>query len=289
MSDPGTRTGSAPGALLAAARKAQNLSLADAARQLRLSAAQVDALETGAFDRLPGPVFVRGFIRNYARLLKLDPDAVIGTMEPDIPQQAQHLRTPPSTDIPMPVEQRRQWSHYAILVLLLVIGLAVYEFHPELFGGEDLKPAPVAAMPSSAQTESVPRPDEIAAAADAGRRAESLESAQPVAALPETATQPAAVAAPAVAAQAPRNAAPAARERRVQMVFEQSSWVEIRDASGKAIFSQLNPPGTEQRVSGVPPLSFVVGNARGVRLSYDEQPVDLARHTTLDVARFRLE
>ncbi len=73
------------------------------------------------------------------------------------------------------------------------------------------------------------------------------------------------------------------------MVFEQASWVEIRDRSGKAIFSQLNAPGTEQRVNGRPPLAVVVGNAHGVRLTYDEQPVNLALHTKVDVARLTLQ
>ena len=61
------------------------------------------------------------------------------------------------------------------------------------------------------------------------------------------------------------------------MVFEQASWVEIRDRSGKAIFSQLNRAGhraARERHARRSPL--VVGNAHGVRLTYDEQPVDLA-------------
>ena len=63
----------------------------------------------------------------------------------------------------------------------------------------------------------------------------------------------------------------------------------IRDRSGKAIFSQLNRPGTEQRVNGRPPLAVVVGNAHAVRLTYDERPVNLAQHTKVDVARLTLQ
>jgi cytoskeleton protein RodZ len=73
----------APGAALSAARTAQNLSLIDVARQLKLSVNQVAALEAGEFERLPGPVFVRGFVRNYARLLKLDPERILDLIVPD--------------------------------------------------------------------------------------------------------------------------------------------------------------------------------------------------------------
>ncbi len=74
----------APGAALAAAREALNLSVAEVARQLKLSVSQIEALEAGAYEKLPGPVFVRGFIRNYARLLRLDPeaDAAFGRTQP---------------------------------------------------------------------------------------------------------------------------------------------------------------------------------------------------------------
>ena len=61
-----------PGELLAQAREKAGFSTADVARQLKLSVGQVEALEAGQFERLPGSVFVRGFIRNYARLVKLD-------------------------------------------------------------------------------------------------------------------------------------------------------------------------------------------------------------------------
>src|SRR5690348_14709964 len=66
-----------PGARLAEARQAQNLAPADVARQLKLSVWQVEALEAGLYQQLPGPVFVRGFIRNYARIVKLDPEELL--------------------------------------------------------------------------------------------------------------------------------------------------------------------------------------------------------------------
>ena len=72
-------------------------------------------------------------------------------------------------------------------------------------------------------------------------------------------------------------------------MFEIPSWVEVRDRNDRVLFSQLNPPGTEQQVQGRLPLSVVVGNARGVRLTYNGQPFDLAPHTRVEVARFTLE
>jgi cytoskeleton protein RodZ len=55
------------------------------------------------------------------------------------------------------------------------------------------------------------------------------------------------------------------------------------------IFSQLNRAGTTQEVSGLPPFSIVVGNSHGVKMTLGDQPVDLASHTKIDVARLILE
>ena len=75
----------------------------------------------------------------------------------------------------------------------------------------------------------------------------------------------------------------------VRMIFEQDSWVEIKDRTGNTIFGQLSPAGSRRSVSGEPPLSVVVGNAAGVRLFQGDKNIDLAPHTRVDVARLTLE
>jgi cytoskeleton protein RodZ len=77
--------------------------------------------------------------------------------------------------------------------------------------------------------------------------------------------------------------------KRIELAFNRESWVEIRDAEGRIVFSQLNPPGTRREVEGVAPFSIVIGNAHGVRLRYNESDVDLMPFTRTDVARLKLE
>lgn len=71
--------------------------------------------------------------------------------------------------------------------------------------------------------------------------------------------------------------------------FDETSWVEVKDATNKVIFAQNNPPGVQQIVSGRPPFAVVVGNASRVRLFYEDRQVDLQPYTRVDVARFTLE
>ena len=58
-------------------RRNQGLSLGDIARQLKLSVRQIEALERDDYASFSGPVFVRGFLRNYAKLLHLDPEPLL--------------------------------------------------------------------------------------------------------------------------------------------------------------------------------------------------------------------
>jgi cytoskeleton protein RodZ len=255
-----------PGRLLAAAREAQNLSVADVARQLKLTVHQVEGLESGEYERLPGPVFVRGFIRNYARFMKLDPEQLVHSVAKSLPHQDPRPPAPPSQDIPFPTVAPPRWPSYAAAIAAAIAALSAYEFY--------------FSEPPTAGTSSVAVPPPVTAAP-------APQPSAPV--VPESASGQGA---PPVASRiAPQDQETLSKPgmREVRMVFDQESWVEIRDRNGKAIFSQLNRRGTEQRVNGQPPLSVIVGNARGVRLTYDDQPVDLAHHTKSDVARFHLE
>src|SRR5689334_7063572 len=65
------------GAELQRAREARGLALAEVAQQLKFAPRQLEALEQDRFDLLPGGTFARGMVRNYARLLKIDPEPLV--------------------------------------------------------------------------------------------------------------------------------------------------------------------------------------------------------------------
>src|SRR6267378_2207056 len=68
------------GTLLKAAREAAGLTQDAVAQQLKLAPRQVRAIEEDDYARLPGRTFVRGFVRNYARLLRVDADAIVAAL-----------------------------------------------------------------------------------------------------------------------------------------------------------------------------------------------------------------
>jgi len=275
------QTGSAaPHVRLSQARQAQDLTTADVARRLKLSVWQIEALESGQYQRLPGMIFVRGFIRNYARLLKLDPEELVHAATGLLPQPAPLPETSPSTDIPFPAAKTWRWQRYAAAAAVIVALLAVYEFYfNDEPGTVTTRPGPVAALPSS----QAPRPAPV-------KKPREAQVKQPTAATvssPQIA--PASPSAAAAGVSQPRERIASPDEREVRLVFEEESWVEVRDHNDQTIFSQLNQAGTTRRIRGVPPLHIVVGNSQGVRMTYAGRDIDLARHTKIDVARLTLE
>lgn len=299
MSEAGNQvTAAAPSLVLGAARKTQGLEIADVARQLKLSVSQVKALEAGQFDKLPGPVFVRGFIRNYARLLKLDSEAILSSIELDIPHPSRQGDVPPSRDIPFPSEQvHKSWPRYVMPLLLLLAGLVGYEFYLSDSENAEHRPAqtvtspvlapgaaPVAQTQTEAGTQSVQAEPAGIAPVPTALTAEVVQRKASAGTLAGT------VAAPAEKGASDNpELSPSQGAHELHLVFTKQSWVEIRDRSGRLLLSRINPPGSEQRVSGMPPFSLIIGNAHSVKLTHNDNPVNLAQHATDDVARFTLK
>lgn len=284
------------GRVLAVARERLDMSVAEVARALRLGVKQIEAIESEDYARLPGRTFVRGFLRNYARLVQLDPDRVIALagFNGAVDTSSRHIEAP-SQRIKFSDQTGRHWVRWllAACIAVAVASWAVLDWlGPE--GGKMpgtprvASSAPAAAVPSGeaastgeAAPANLPRPS-----AEPGRApAEPAPAAVPATPAVET---PPPTPKPAVAPQ-PDGGAPAAAGTSLVFGFSGPSWVEVRDKSGKRIFSRLNEAGTQQTVSGEPPFSLVIGGAPKVTLSYKGAPVDLAAHTKADVARLKLE
>ena len=271
------------GALLRAAREAAGLTQDAVAQQLKLAPRQVRAIEEDDYARLPGRTFVRGFVRNYARLLRVDPDAVVAALpghESGSPLDRPTL-TPtarPMAELRVQYEQRNTWSRWLIpLALLAIVAVAaVYEFTrpaaPGRRAAADAASAPATApAPSPARGTALPNPLE-----------------------PPKADTAAPTATSSVKADAPSSASPAAPgstagEVTLVLKFNAASWVEVKDGNGVAIYLQTGTAGTSQTIAGTPPLDVAIGNAAGVGVTFRGQPVDVAPYTRANIARLLLK
>ena len=91
-----------PGKTLAAHREAMGWSVEQVADQLKLAVRQVVALEAGDYGSLPSPAVTRGFVRAYAKLMKLDPVPLVAQIEMDVPAAADLSANTAATRRPAP-------------------------------------------------------------------------------------------------------------------------------------------------------------------------------------------
>ena len=284
--DSGKRVSS--GRKLRQLREEQNLSIADVAQHLKYGVRQIEALERDDFQKLPGMTFVRGMTRSYAKLLGGNPAELLSELEqrrlPD--QVTVDLRT---TQIPFPDGSKRATRLYGGLSVFFVLVAAAIAYEWQ-FGGlswmaseppkTESQLAAVAGVATAVQPER-----------DGAIGREKAEMPQPAENGPVPVSVPTAPLSKdslhfdgtAVTTKATTSG------KRIALQFDSESWVEIKQADGKTLMSQLNSKGTRQLIEGTPPFVLIIGNAPNVRLSYNEVPVDLRPHFKVDVARIVLE
>ncbi len=297
---------SSPGAILAAERERQGLSRADVAQRLHMSVSQVEALEVGDYARLPRGTFLRGFARNYARALGLDPEALVGLLTEDAPREKSPAIVVPSQNIRFDPLGQRFANPYVkaagIAAALVVLGFAAMYWwlfiRPQAAPTVTVK-KPVVEAPAPVRAP-VPAPVEEPKAepkAEPGPApAEPAAAQAPQGAAPAPAQAPAPAPSPVVQQPAPQAATPAAAEPAkaapgeglIRLTFRGAAWVEITDGKGKLLLSRTHPGGSSTEVTGKPPFTLVIGNAPEVRLQFNGREVDLAPHTRVAVARFTL-
>jgi cytoskeleton protein RodZ len=263
---------SLPGGQLRTVREARGMSISDVAGVLRFSPKQIELLESDRYDDLPGATFVRGFIRSYAKLLKLDVVPLLAALAPAVPPTPVEVIPPANMGeaahsglVDRGLGKRIPWGTIvAAVVIMMAIGLVLYVVQTaglfSMLGG--VSSAKVDTSPTSPTTPVAPE-------------LQTLPSSAPSVAAEANAPAPASVIMPPTI--------PLVAE------FDERSWIEVRDVAQKVIFVGEYPKGTRQVIDGQAPFQIWIGKASAVRLTYGDRKVDLKPHTREDVARFTLE
>ena len=166
------------GGAMRAARENQGLSLHEIASRLRLSPKQIEAIEADNFAVLPEPTIVRGFIRNYAKQLKINAQPLLDAYVVIVPSVAPHeMAVKPTSGIKMSSHKKSKSGSYAMGTLALLFGLGVWLFYQHYIQ----KPSPTE---PSASTNSAVESAVGEAATGQNATSASVEPVLPEAALP---------------------------------------------------------------------------------------------------------
>lgn len=310
------------GAMLREARESLGISIGDVSSRTRLSVDQIRAIEEENLERLPEPVYVRAFLRAYAKAIDIDYEPLVndyvtrcGGGGVRIPEHApeEAFREVAYYDSPRP----SRWKFAGLLVLIVVVTLGIWGVYSGTFarlmeadGTEAAKvengvsevapnvaPAPEApkttapvevadaskpAAPAAPAAQTAPAPE----AAPASETASQTTSPAAPAETPAPVTE--APAAPAAATEAAAQTTEAAPAETYAAEFHTSAscWVHVIAPDGQNLIAREMKPGETQSVALPAGTRVTVGNPPALILTLDGHPYDLGGVTQRGVARF---
>ena len=287
------------GAKLKAARESLGLSAAAVAAKLKLGERQIVAIEEEDLERLPGEVFARGFVRNYARLVGVARELLIVPVENHV--IVSETVTAPSEDVIFSSPSLRRW----VLIPLLALGffvLLVAAIYYWLRQGEDARvgertPTAAAVVPRASVPALEPAapvvPVPTLPAAPGGLAPADMAPSIPVGMQPlPVSPLPLPQAKPALPtptpAPHPEAATSPGKGHALRFSPSLDAWIQVVDGKGRH-FSKLVRAGSVETFAGDPPFRLVVGEAARVDMTYDGRHVELSPFIGQKVARLTLE
>ncbi len=254
-------------------RTKRNLDLDQISRDLKISCRMLTAIENERFDQLPGGVFSRSFVRQYARYLGLDEQEfavrlseILEPAAPPAPQfPAETTVQPVASPIQLPRLQdwqalgggggRSVWRSPLVslgMVVVAMLGCA------GIYAWWQRTPHTVKARQTSEVEEQAALPS-AAPARNPAAASDSVNATQPAAAQ----LSPAVEAGPAVSSNAPV---------RVELTAAEPAWVEMK-SDGHITFSGVLETNQSRAVDANTMVVLILGNAGGVSISLNGKSI----------------
>ncbi|OYO30150.1 helix-turn-helix domain-containing protein [Janthinobacterium sp. PC23-8] len=293
------------GAQLKAQRETLGWSVEQVADQLKLAPRQMVALEEGDVAALPNLAVVRGFVRAYAKVLRIDPAPLVAmiAIHPPMPVPEHHA-APARRDISATFSESRfpsmtqRSSHSGLWIAgVLVVAAAAFGAYkmgyvPETLFAHGDKEVVHAGVTAPVETTLVKPGQEIAPVQTPSVPLISVPPAASASAGASTDTPapaPAAVPAPAPAAETPVAAPAVAGANALVLNVTQDSWVEIRRPGSTPLISRLVKAGSTETFDITGPAVLVVGKPEVVQATLRGAKLELPRIAGGTIARVNIK
>lgn len=247
------------GERLAAARREQQISVAEIAKELHLDDAKVRALESNEFDVIGAPVFAKGHLRKYAQLVGVDESDVMA----DYYQLNRTAGMPPLVSTRPRV--RREMSPgpwIGVIVVLIAVATAYWWLTSSPAVDEeppiDLVTAPATTAPTADDPAVDVGSDDSDVLRSVGDVEDGVEEDIEEDAEEDVETSP---------PQTADTPALSDGQMRVLVTYSGDCWTEITDAGGRRLFFGLGTDGRTVELSGEAPFNVLFGDAENVRIS----------------------
>ena len=232
-------TGVGPGERLQAARIEKGLSLADVAKRMHLSANIVEAIEDNHFEEITAPIFVKGYLRAYARIVSLDEDDMIDQYIDFYSGEDPPISSISNVASELSVADARvKWTTY-IVVLIIGVSLAAW-----LWNKEQNAEAPISLDTQSSSSEEPAISDADVVSSEIEAVSEELveagETAEATTAQPASVTAAEVAPAASTATQQPSiEAGEVAESEVVEVEVAESEVVEVEAVEGEVVEGEV--------------------------------------------------
>ena len=307
-----------PGTQLAARREALGLTLERVAEQLKISPRQILAIESDNHSSFHSQSIFRGFVRAYAKVLKMDSDGLMSVLPNDAPNMTRLM--PVRNSVPTPFSESRApfksgrnshatWMMIAIGTVILLIAVLMGQKMgwlpalPKSITQKFEKP-PAPASASAPASVVAAKPDNSPATATAlvdGKEKTKQIELPAVDVSSQLASQ--SVAAPAAAAPDGTNAVPVPTEGASEtpvaaaassgnvlvLKAREESWIELRRANGSVLYKGTIPAGGSETIEIAEPVQLTLGNGPGVDATMRGTPLEIPVDKYSKVVRLSLK
>jgi cytoskeletal protein RodZ len=232
---------SALGEEFRSAREARGVTLSGVAEQIHIRSVYLNAIENEDWSSIGAPVYVRGFIRTYARFLGLDAEAAVARFNLTVPAERPSASLASSALEEDAAPGPSLWAIVGIVLAVALVGFVGWEYWQYTHGGG----APVAVVtptpqPAASQPAAAPATPSVPGSAAPG-------------------TSPSAVASPAPG-----------QPHRLEIRLTQRSWLRVA-IDGNTLLEGIFPAGTTRTFTGK--IADVrAGNAGGVTVGLNGRP-----------------
>ncbi len=248
------------GQRLAIARRENDISISEIAKELHLDETKVQALEENLFDQLGAPVFAKGHLRKYAELVGVPSDDVLAdyyklNRSAGAPPVVGPKRPKPPTDISL-----GPWIA-GIVAVSLIAAVSYWWLNRVPAPASSTTPGVLEPFVASGATTPDAQPEEIPPAAGL-----STDDSGPVDTDTPPETQDTSPDLDPVIDQGPVAAA-GEGELQISMTYSGDCWTEVTDANGERLFFGLGMAGQTVTRNGMPPFQALFGDASNVSVT----------------------
>lgn len=242
-----------PGAVLRLNRENSSLSQEDVSIALNVTVSKVKSLEADEFEKMHSEPFIRGYLRSYAKLLKIDGESLISCYDQFVGVSAVAVTLSDNKHCNDETDNSTGLGKFLLIALLL--------FAAVWFVWEGLKGSPV-------------ENSTVVVASNVDAQLEILDEFGSIETVIDVVSTDSAAVTNAAAVQVEAATPNVQALDTLKFVFSDECWVEVTDSSDDVLFADVKQSGEILQLQGVAPFNVILGNAGAVTLTINDEPVN---------------